>query len=333
MRKTQFALAALALVASSAVLANGVTVYGTIDASMVKGSSSAAMFSGAGQWSASAFGLKGSEDLGNGLKANFNLEAGINAGSGNIDNGGPGGSTGLFTRAANAGLSGGFGSITGGLQLSPFILSYVTTLGLAGNNFLVPTLVNAGAADGGGADVPPSAGSSTGGFFIPNAVSYTSPDLGGATVSLMTATGNGSNLNKYTGANVRANFGDLYLTIGYADRTNSYRNTVLGGAYSMGALKVAASYIMGNPAASTKSINTYTVGASYAIDEANTIGLNYSKNDATKAASIINVSASHALSKATSLYAFYNNTKNSALSSYYNTTGDNAYGIGITKNF
>ena len=329
MRKTQFALAALALVASTAALANGVTVYGTIDAAVAKGSSSETVFSGAGQWSASAFGLRGSEDLGNGLSANFNVEAGINAGNGNIDNGGPAGSTGLFTRAANAGLSGSFGSITGGLQLSPFILSYVTTLGLAGNNFLVLTLVNAGAADTGGAGT-----GATGGFFIPNAISYTSPaDLGGATVSLMTATGNGSDLNKYTGANVRAAFGDLSLTIAYADRTNSYQNTLIGGTYSMGALKVAANSIIVNPAASTKDINTYTVGASYAIDAANTIGLNYSKNNAAQAASIVNVTATHALSKATSLYAFYNNTKNSALSSYYNTSGDNAYGIGITKNF
>ena len=326
MKKTQFALAALALVASTAALADGVTVYGTIDASMAKGSSSETAFSGAGQMGTSVFGLKGSEDLGGGLTAGFNLEGGLNVGNGATDNGGPSGS--IFDRAANVSLSGGFGSITGGLQLSPFILSYVTSLGLAGNNFLVPTLVNAGAADGGG-----TGANATGGFFIPNAISYTSPDIGGATVGLMTATANGADNNKYTGANVRANFGDLYLTVGYADRTNSYQNTVIGGAYSLGAVKVAASYIMGNPAASTKDINTYTVGASYAIDAANTIGLNYSKNNAAQAASIVNVTASHALSKSTSLYAFYNNTKNSALSSYYNTSGDNAYGIGITKNF
>ena len=110
------------------------------------------------------------------------------------------------------------------------------------------------------------------------------------------------------------------------------RNAVRCKCYRA-ALKVAASYIMGSPAAATNDINTYTVGASYAIDAANTIGLNYSKNNAAQAASIVNVTASHALSKATSLYAFYNNTKNSALSSYYNTSGDNAYGIGITKNF
>ena len=36
MKKTQFALAALALVASTAAFADGVTVYGTVDASVGK---------------------------------------------------------------------------------------------------------------------------------------------------------------------------------------------------------------------------------------------------------------------------------------------------------
>lgn len=326
MKKTQFTLAALALVASSAALADGVTVYGTLDLSVAKGSSSETAFQGAGQMGTSVFGLRGSEDLGGGMTAAFNLEGGLNAGNGATDNGG---TTGIFNRAANVSLSGGFGSITGGLQVSPFILSYVTTLGLAGNNFLVPAIVNAGAHDYGGVG-----SNSTGGFFVPNAMSYTSPDLGGATVSLMTATGqNGGDSNKYTGANIRASLGDMYLTVGYANRTNTFQNTIIGGAYSMGALKVAANYIMANPAASTKDVNTYTVGASYAIDAANTIGLNYTKNNATNAASIVNLTGTHALSKSTSLFAFFNSTKNSALSSYYNTTGDNAYGIGVTKNF
>jgi len=120
MKKTQFALAALALVASTAALADGVTVYGAIDASLAKGSSSETAFSGAGQMGTSVFGLKGSEDLGGGLTAGFNLEGGLNVGNGSTDNGGPSGS--IFDRAANVSLSGGFGSITGGLQLSPFIL-------------------------------------------------------------------------------------------------------------------------------------------------------------------------------------------------------------------
>ncbi|MEO0315902.1 MAG: Gram-negative porin, partial [Pseudomonadota bacterium] len=81
MRKTQVALAAMALVASTAVLADGVTVYGTLDTSVTKTSGSSNAFDGTGNWGTSLFGIKGSEDLGNGMTASFNLEGGLNAGS------------------------------------------------------------------------------------------------------------------------------------------------------------------------------------------------------------------------------------------------------------
>lgn len=337
MKKTQVALAALALAASSAAMAD-VTLYGTVDASIAKGSDSSTVFSGAGQWGASVLGVRGSEDLGSGLKANFNLEAGINVGNGTRDNGGPngvdggsGGVGGLFNRAANVGLSGSFGTVTAGLQLSPFILSYVTSLALAGNNFYVPTLVNGNAADGGGVGA-----NATGGFFIPNAVSY-STEIGGISASVMHATANGNDTNRYTGGRVAAAFGDLNVTAALADRKGSYKNTLVGGTYAMGAIKLAASYINSSDetGAGAADIKTTTLGASYAISEGNTVGLNFSRSaqSGSDAARIANVSFAHALSKSTSLYAFYNSTKNSALSSYYNTTGDNAFGVGINKNF
>jgi predicted porin len=55
----------------------------------------------------SRFGLKGTEDLGGGLKAAFNFEGGINIanGAGNTSGGQ------LFSRAANVSLMGGFGEI------------------------------------------------------------------------------------------------------------------------------------------------------------------------------------------------------------------------------
>lgn len=334
MKKTQFALAALALVASSAAMAEGVTLYGTLEAALAKGSDSSTAFSGAGQWGTSVFGLRGSEDLGGGLTASFNLEAGINTENGTRDNGGPNGDLGvggLFNRAANVGLSGSFGSVTAGLQLSPFILSYVTSLALAGNNFLVPALVNGNAADGGGVG-----NNATGGFFIPNAVQY-SVNLGGVNASVMHATANGDDTNRYTGGRVATSFGDLNVTAALADRKNSYKNWLIGGTYAMGDIKLAASYIKGSDetGAGNPDLKTTTLSASYALSEGNTIGLNYARTSQTgsDSARIANVSFMHALSKSTSVYAFYNNTKNSVLSSYYNTSGDNAYGVGISKSF
>ena len=167
MKKTLIALAALTV--TGAFAQSAVTIYGRAHVAYdFNYQSTGSVLGAAGDLKnrrrvsddSSRIGFRITEDLGGGLTAGFNLEGGLNVGNGSTDNGGPAGS--IFDRAANVSLSGGFGSITGGLQLSPFILSYVTTLGLAGNNFLVPTLVNAGAADTGGAGT-----GATGGFFIP----------------------------------------------------------------------------------------------------------------------------------------------------------------------
>lgn len=73
----------------------------------------------------SIWGMRGSEDLGGGLKAVFNLESdfsgdtGGSRGLGNIST--------LFGRQANVGLSGGFGTVLLGRQYSPAILAELGT--------------------------------------------------------------------------------------------------------------------------------------------------------------------------------------------------------------
>jgi predicted porin len=62
-----------------------------------------------GTYHSNRFGFKGSEDLGNGLKANFQLEGGFNSGTGV-------GNTGLFDRTASVGVSGAFGRVDLGRQ-------------------------------------------------------------------------------------------------------------------------------------------------------------------------------------------------------------------------
>jgi hypothetical protein len=59
----------------------------------------------------SRWGLRGSEDLGGGLRATFNLEGGIN-----VDTGAQANATTLFDRASVVGLAGNWGSITAGRQ-------------------------------------------------------------------------------------------------------------------------------------------------------------------------------------------------------------------------
>ncbi len=93
MRNTKIALAVLALVASTAAMAQA-TVYGMLDAGIANTSSSnnttkGTSFSGAGGFvGANYIGFKGSEEIDGGIKANYQLEAGINISQGGTDNGG-----------------------------------------------------------------------------------------------------------------------------------------------------------------------------------------------------------------------------------------------------
>jgi len=140
MRKTQVALAALALMASTAALAAEVSISGVIDvgiASTSKNGGVGGVFLENGAYNDhSALELNINEDLGSGLKAYASLGMGFNP-NGQSDNPGVGRglstandsigihNNSLFNRQAFVGVSGDFGSIQLGRQLSPFVLSNV----------------------------------------------------------------------------------------------------------------------------------------------------------------------------------------------------------------
>lgn len=112
MKKTLLAAALLAGYAGAASAQSSVTLYGVVDMGFayqtIKTGNNAERFSvntgktysqfamASGQQSGSRWGLKGVEDLGNGLKANFVYESGVTANNGTSSN---------FTRQSTIGLS------------------------------------------------------------------------------------------------------------------------------------------------------------------------------------------------------------------------------------
>jgi general bacterial porin, GBP family len=74
----------------------------------------------------SRWGLRGSEDLGSGLKAIFTLESGFDSGNGSLNEGGK-----LFGRQAYVGLSSQFGTVTMGRQYDS-VVDYLGPLSAAG---------------------------------------------------------------------------------------------------------------------------------------------------------------------------------------------------------
>jgi predicted porin len=115
MKKSLLALAALTAFAGAASAQSSVTLYGRVDLSVAKniGSDAKAIQNGSG----SRLGLRGSEDLGGGLSAFFNIEHRFNA-----DTGAQSVPSRFWTGRSLVGLKGGFGMVSFGREYSTAFL-------------------------------------------------------------------------------------------------------------------------------------------------------------------------------------------------------------------
>ncbi|MCA1323823.1 porin [Herbaspirillum sp. alder98] len=128
MQKKHMAVALLAATSGVAAAQSTVTVYGLIDTGIeyvnhasATGGSVTRLSSGA--MNTSRIGFRGSEDLGGGLKAIFQLENGFKLDTGGLD----GDANQLFNRQSTVGLEGGFGRVVAGRSFSTtydFILPF-----------------------------------------------------------------------------------------------------------------------------------------------------------------------------------------------------------------
>jgi predicted porin len=130
MKKTLVALAALAVVGAASAQST-VTLYGKIDVTVQNRTQKTSgvktadgnvglQINSAGL-SGNRFGLKGSEDLGGGLRAIFDLQNGFSVDTGTLGQAGR-----IFGRQAYGGFAGGFGTTTFGRQYSPWDNSFGT---------------------------------------------------------------------------------------------------------------------------------------------------------------------------------------------------------------
>ncbi|MDO5531613.1 porin [Sutterella sp.] len=173
MKKTLLSLALLGSFAGTAAAAD-VTLYGIADLGLTysysdadDGTGSTNSFSmTSGNQSGSRFGLRGSEDLGNGLKVGFVLENGFSADTGTLGQGSR-----LFGRQATVSLSGDFGEVAFGRtgQLN----SGLGTYGLTGN------MSPFGSSFAGSVEISTYM---VGATRVDNSITYKSPTFAGTTV-------------------------------------------------------------------------------------------------------------------------------------------------------
>jgi predicted porin len=370
MRNTKIALAVLALVASTAAMAEGVSVYGTVDANVSQVDGGKATFGGLGSWAGNIMGVNASQDLDNGMKASADFELGYNLGTGN--NGANGGISSantvtnvdgnpFFNRKANVALSGDFGTVTAGLQITPFIPAAIGGSSITNNqSFYVTSLGLAGAGVNGGSGS--AATPVTGGFFIPNSVQYATPSIGGFSAKVLgqvtsaTSNTNDTNDNKYMAYAGTYAAGDITVNAGYQKRDGTfgagttaapglnYTSMTVSGSYAMGATTLGAGYIshdLNTTASASTKVNVFYGLVAHKVSDALIASLGYAQNNAATKGTMLNIGLQYNLnSKGTTfLYATGGQGSKTAQGPIYggqagDATGNTkGYAVGIVKSF
>ena len=292
MKKSLLALAVLSSFAGVASAQTNVTVYGIVDMGVQRTDTNVTEPTWAldsGLQSGSRLGFKGTEDLGGGLSASFQLENGFTADNGMQAQGGR-----LFGRQAWVGLNGGFGSVKFGRQNTPIFAAVGSVdpfeVGLAGD--LTQTV-------------------NTFGLRMDNTVNYS---LTAGAFSGQAAYGFGeqpdsTSKNRQLGLSFGYANGPVNAVLAYHKQedltgTASDKISFLGGTYDFGVVKAHASFADEKTATSEK-IRDYMVGVSAPVGAVGRVigSFQREKNRSTDAKfSLFAVGYTHNLSKRTNLY-------------------------------
>ena len=323
MQKKLIALAVAGLTAAPAFAQSNVTVYGLVDAGVAYGKSGDTKLIGLanGVMSGNRFGLKGSEDLGNGLKAVFTLEQHFAIGNGNFV-----GSGFQFQRQSYAGLQGSFGTVALGRQYAPGFLwtARITNAFAAGEFEPQEILTNSiGVAGGPQASIHPASDARWN-----NSISYDSGDMGGLNVRVIysfqdnqTEVDGGADASDddKIGLGVAYNAGPLKVGGVYhksKDPVEDLDELYLAGSYDLGVATINASVQQAKrdvSGAGEIDAMVYTLGAVVPVGPGNIhFAVGQLSDDVTDDNDSTSVSLGYTqnLSKRTNVYALINSTQN-----------------------
>ena len=310
MQKKLIALAVAGLASTGAFAQSNVQIYGLLDLGYQHLSATGRdSVNRVGSMSSNLWGLKGTEDLGNGLKAGFNLEAGLASDVGGL----AGGSAGkVFSRQSFLSLSGGFGTALvgrfntfgrtyGTVKYSASPLSAVDGVGLLSSaaGFTI---------SGNGIDTDATGGR------ISNGIAYVSPSFSGVTVgyahSFAENAGNTVGANQFNINELWVGYGNGPLSVDYIynnvnssatpaaawvqnQTTGAFAQTglnqatvvnaigpiqehFLGAAYDFGTVKVLGSYQTRKTEA-TNTDKVWNLGALIPVSAAGKVSVSYAK--------------------------------------------------------
>ena len=282
-------------------------------------------------------GVRGSEDLGNGLKAGFAMTSFLRMSNGDY---GRFPNDTFWSRDANISLSGGFGTLTLGRWMAPNFLPTILFNPFGDSFTFSPLVLHANVPLFNGTNWVGTTPSDTG---WSSQIAYTTPDLGGLKATLQyqmkgdSSTGKSSNY----GGNLLYFSGPLGLTAFYerAENANPITTTfadgskrtnwMLGGSYDLTAVKLFLTYGQAKNDVSSAKLKTAQVGASMPIGPGKLLA-SYAQTrnsllDAKR--QTLTVGYDYNLSKRTDVYA---NIMNDRIT---NRTSGTSVGVGLRHRF
>ena len=295
--------AALPLAASADT---GVQLYGIVDLAVAREDADAPGVDerttmGAGRDS-SRFGFRGTEDLGGGLTAMFNLEGGFDASTGVGDSA-------LFGRRAVVGLQGGFGELTAGREYTPLdnVSGASTTMG---QGFYGSNLTSF----------------SQGGMTrrISNSVNYKTPVMSGLRFSAAMGLGEaatGAPSNDYLGLGAEYRNGPLFVAVaaGQTERAaGDDHEYIVGAAYKFGKAELKGNYLVHNRASDSNTFSQFNLGVAFPVSAAGTLLFNVQQSEFDNGGEGRGaaVAYTHSLSKRTFAYASFGYVSNDARANF-----------------
>jgi predicted porin len=309
----QYKSLAVALLTSLPLLAtaqSNVTVYGVVDAAVSSEDSGAAGVGrqtviNSGDQSSSRIGFRGTEDLGNGLKAIFNIEAGVNIDNGTTDSA-------MFGRRAVVGLQNELGALTVGREYTP-IAAVASATDILGQGFY-------------GSNLSAFSTSNTATPLtrrISNSVNFKSASLSGFKINASYGAGEqptGASQD-LLGVSLEYANGPFYAGGGYqtTERADGdFKEYALGLGYKIGDVEIKGNYLAADPAAANNKFEQLNVGAAMKVGGAGKVFANVQQNKLENGAkgNGFTLAYSHTLSKRTNVYASYASLRNNDLGKF-----------------
>jgi predicted porin len=361
MKKTLIAVAVLAA-SGAAVAQSTVTLYGIADVyarysttDLGKGAGSLAKSEiGSGGINTSRWGLKGSEDLGGGLKANFRLEEGFAMDTGAGQKKDFALAPQAFARESWVGFSGGFGEVKLGKAFTPFD----DVLGVSDGMFHAVSM----------SPMRVAFASENYRDTISNTIYYATPNFSGlAAAASYSASEGDATRARVEAFNVTYGSGPVAMQFAYQEENvalataggiagttaNNGTYAVLGGSYDFGVAKAKATYAKvtnkawGGGAAGENidgnNTKEWQIGVDVPMGQALTLSADYAKSDDNNATGAnptqkrdgFGMAAKYVLSKRTFLYGGFSvNTASQVVTG--STTGDwkkNIVELGMNHKF